>query len=78
MENAPNVIIPADLLLKILEKSVKSTVLVIFFYHHVVLRLCIKFKSLAFSPLLSFFTNALSISAFDKILFLIRQPYLML
>jgi hypothetical protein len=40
MENAPNVIIPADLLLKILEKSViKSTVLVIFLYHHVVLRL---------------------------------------
>jgi hypothetical protein len=39
MENAPNVIIPADLLLKILEKSViKSTVLVIL-YHHVVLRL---------------------------------------
>jgi hypothetical protein len=38
MENAPNVIIP-DLLLKIFREERKSTVLVIFLYHHVVLRL---------------------------------------
>jgi hypothetical protein len=54
LKNTPNVIIPADLLLKILEKSVKSTVLVIFFYHQRSFAALHKVKSLAASPLFRF------------------------